>query len=285
MPAANRRKHYSKQDGRGRSLDEAHPDDRSSTGLKTAVSLSQLNGDQSGGGLLVPGEKKSSSKLSLLGEKLIDTAKQIGEKKAKKSKSPFSNFLKSKTRDSSPQGSKRTRSVEYGSLDRRQMPGAQNQKERKLSPKPRSQTLPPSKTMDSVTTDGETPSSQGPVINIEAPRGIIPYEFQDALGKRHMFGRDFTGSEGSDPDNSESDLQELMAIADSIDEYNFSVRIFPGQDPAQVFVGWVTPGFHFNESNFDMKKTRHVVLTVLDNNYAIRQRYVELKLFVGYFCL
>ncbi|XP_069116591.1 ryanodine receptor-like isoform X2 [Argopecten irradians] len=269
MRAGNRRKNFSKPEGRGRSLDEAHPEDRASTGLKTAISESQLNGDQSSG-LLVPDEKKSSSKLSLLGDKLIDTAKQLSEKKAKKSKSPFGAFLK-KARDISPQGSKRTRSVEYGSLDRKQMPGYQMQREKKPSPQPRSQTLPPSKTTDSMTTNGETPTSQGPVINIEAPRGIIPYEFQDAMGKRHMFGRDFTGSEGSDPDNSEGDLQELMAIADSIDEYNFSVRIFPGQDPAQVFVGWVTPGFHFNESNFEMKKTRHVVLSVLDNNYAIKQ--------------
>lgn len=209
----------------------------------------------------------------------MDTARQLSEKKqaGKKSKSPFGALLNRKDKNA-PVAGKRARSVEYGQSEERRVNSFRIGKDKKKasSPQPnKSATLPlsKSKTSESMETEPDHTSSHGPVINIEAPRGIIPYEFQDAMGRRQQFGgRDFTGSEGSDPEQSEGDLQELMAVADTIDEYTYSVRIFPGQDPAQVYVGWVSPGFHFNEKLFDNKKTRHVVLSTMDDGYNIRQR-------------
>ncbi|KAK3094056.1 hypothetical protein FSP39_023525 [Pinctada imbricata] len=257
-----RRRRYKKSE-RGNSLDESASDGNSQTGLKSAASESQLNqADKSG--LAVPETKRTSSKLSLLGDKLIDTAKALSTKETKKGKSSgFPNiFKKSKSRDPSPHDSKRTRSVEYGSIDRRHHV---HQKDTHRHAQSRASTLPMSKTSDSMESENGG-TSQGPVINIEAPRGMIPYEFQDALGRR----RDF-GSEGSEPDLSEADMAELSAMADMIDEYHYAVRILPGQDPNQVWVGWVTPSFHFCESAFDMKKTRHVVVSTLDIDYNMKQ--------------
>lgn len=42
----------------------------------------------------------------------------------------------------------------------------------------------------------------------------------------------------------ENDDMELQAIMEYVDEYYYGVRIFPGQDPAKVFVGWTTSRFH-----------------------------------------
>ena len=49
----------------------------------------------------------------------------------------------------------------------------------------------------------------------------------------------------------ESDAAALQAYADKVDEYYYGLRIFPGQDPASVWVGWVTTQFHFYASSFD----------------------------------
>ena len=75
------------------------------------------------------------------------------------------------------------------------------------------------------------------------------------------------GSYGSDALEFEADTQGLEAYLDIIDEYYYGVRIFPGQDPASVYIGWVTPGFHQYSSSFDMKKIRNVVVCSMDPDY------------------
>ena len=51
---------------------------------------------------------------------------------------------------------------------------------------------------------------------------------------------------------------------DVIDEYYYGVRIFPGQDPLQVYVGWVTPQYRSHSDLFDMKSVRNVIITTAD---------------------
>ena len=36
-----------------------------------------------------------------------------------------------------------------------------------------------------------------------------------------------------------------------INEFYYGVRIFPGQDPAHVWIGWVTPKYHFHSAQFN----------------------------------
>ncbi|KAK1889355.1 Ryanodine receptor 3, partial [Dissostichus eleginoides] len=44
----------------------------------------------------------------------------------------------------------------------------------------------------------------------------------------------------------------------SITTYYHSVRVFAGQDPASIWVGWVTPDYHFYSKNFGLNKMRRV---------------------------
>ena len=55
-------------------------------------------------------------------------------------------------------------------------------------------------------------------------------------------------------------------------QYMFSVRILPGQDLSQIWVGWVTSGFHFyNSETFDMGMARTVTLTLGDTKGRITE--------------
>ena len=83
----------------------------------------------------------------------------------------------------------------------------------------------------------------------------------------------------SDNLETDADFQELEANMDVIDEYYYGVRVFPGQDPNQVYIGWVTPQFHMYEQEFDLKKVRHVVVHSLDVDGGVRSRYVIQALF------
>ncbi|XP_023662899.1 ryanodine receptor 1b isoform X3 [Paramormyrops kingsleyae] len=47
--------------------------------------------------------------------------------------------------------------------------------------------------------------------------------------------------------------------------YYYSVRIFAGQEPSGVWVGWVTPDFHQYDLHFDLNKVRCVTVTVGDD--------------------
>ncbi|XP_043918075.1 LOW QUALITY PROTEIN: ryanodine receptor 1-like [Protopterus annectens] len=46
--------------------------------------------------------------------------------------------------------------------------------------------------------------------------------------------------------------------------YYYSVRIFAGQEPTGVWVGWVTPDYHQYDLNFDLPKIRTATMTVGD---------------------
>ncbi|XP_063287318.1 ryanodine receptor 1 isoform X3 [Pelobates fuscus] len=47
--------------------------------------------------------------------------------------------------------------------------------------------------------------------------------------------------------------------------YYYSVRIFAGQEPTGVWVGWVTPDYHLYDMNFDLNKVRQATITMGDD--------------------
>lgn len=47
-----------------------------------------------------------------------------------------------------------------------------------------------------------------------------------------------------------------------INEYFYGVRIFPGQDPTHVYVGWVTTQYHFHGLEFNLEKVRRSSVAV-----------------------
>ena len=48
-------------------------------------------------------------------------------------------------------------------------------------------------------------------------------------------------------------------------QYYYSVRVLPGQDPFNVWVGWVTSDFHQHGPTFDPNRTRTVTVTLGDD--------------------
>uniref|UniRef100_A0A3P9PYD1 Ryanodine receptor 1 n=1 Tax=Poecilia reticulata TaxID=8081 RepID=A0A3P9PYD1_POERE len=48
-------------------------------------------------------------------------------------------------------------------------------------------------------------------------------------------------------------------------QYYYSVRIYAGQEPSCVWVGWVTPDYHQYDPTFDLSKVRNVTVTVGDD--------------------
>ncbi|XP_067310941.1 ryanodine receptor 3 isoform X2 [Pseudorasbora parva] len=57
----------------------------------------------------------------------------------------------------------------------------------------------------------------------------------------------------------------------SITTYYHSVRIFAGQDPSCVWVGWVTPDYHYYSNNFNLSKNRTVTITLGDERGRVHE--------------
>lgn len=50
-----------------------------------------------------------------------------------------------------------------------------------------------------------------------------------------------------------------------INEYFYGVRVFPGQDPTHVYVGWVTTQYHYFSNEFNQSKVRKASVTLVDD--------------------
>lgn len=79
-----------------------------------------------------------------------------------------------------------------------------------------------------------------------AASAAAPSQFAGLNEQRHSvtsanYNADGTGDSAA---SVEEDFFAMQELGDQVDEYYYGVRIFPGQDPAQVWVGWVTPHYH-----------------------------------------
>ncbi|MEQ2233165.1 Ryanodine receptor 1, partial [Ilyodon furcidens] len=61
------------------------------------------------------------------------------------------------------------------------------------------------------------------------------------------------------------DDRDDMDIILNTTTYYYSVRIFAGQEPGGVWVGWVTPDYHQYDLHYDLSKVRNVTVTVGDD--------------------
>uniref|UniRef100_A0A8C3RI37 Ryanodine receptor 3 n=1 Tax=Cyanoderma ruficeps TaxID=181631 RepID=A0A8C3RI37_9PASS len=69
-------------------------------------------------------------------------------------------------------------------------------------------------------------------------------------------------------------LKTLISITKmhfSFFQYFYSLRIFAGQDPSSVWVGWVTPDYHFYSENFDLNKNCTVTVTLGDERGRVHE--------------
>uniref|UniRef100_A0A8D0E9V2 Ryanodine receptor 2 n=1 Tax=Salvator merianae TaxID=96440 RepID=A0A8D0E9V2_SALMN len=84
------------------------------------------------------------------------------------------------------------------------------------------------------------------------------------------------------PDYTSSHSARLTedVLADERDDYDclmqtstyyYSVRIFPGQEPANIWVGWITSDFHQYDTNFDLDRVRTVTVTLGDEKGKVHE--------------
>ncbi|KAM6354670.1 ryanodine receptor 2 [Podargus strigoides] len=84
------------------------------------------------------------------------------------------------------------------------------------------------------------------------------------------------------PDYSTSHSARLTedVLADDRDDYDYlmqtstyyySVRIFPGQEPANVWVGWITSDFHQYDTSFDLERVHTVTVTLGDEKGKVHE--------------
>ncbi|KAJ7424709.1 hypothetical protein BTVI_05383 [Pitangus sulphuratus] len=76
-------------------------------------------------------------------------------------------------------------------------------------------------------------------------------------------------------ENASSDVfqkrKHSQEIAAPSTTYFYSLRIFAGQDPSSVWVGWVTPDYHFYSENFDINKNCTVTVTLGDERGRVHE--------------
>ncbi|KAL1472514.1 hypothetical protein MTO96_039268, partial [Rhipicephalus appendiculatus] len=61
------------------------------------------------------------------------------------------------------------------------------------------------------------------------------------------------------------------SVLDLVDEYFFGLRVFPGQDPNHVYVGWVTTSYKFYDRTFGNSKVRKVAFHGLSEDGLVHQ--------------
>ncbi|KAH9493479.1 Ryanodine receptor 2 [Dermatophagoides farinae] len=114
---------------------------------------------------------------------------------------------------------------------------------------------------------------QAPPIDVSNAsfRGLQPPFPTSTIGRRRSTIAAAAGSGGRRgsrvkmetetlPDETNDLLDET--VLDLVDEYFYGLRIFPGQDPNHVYVGWVTPNFKHFDKTFDSAMIKKVTLQV-----------------------
>ncbi|XP_068071751.2 ryanodine receptor 3 isoform X2 [Danio rerio] len=57
----------------------------------------------------------------------------------------------------------------------------------------------------------------------------------------------------------------------SITKYFYSVKVFAGQDPSSVWLGWVTPDYHYYSKHFSLDTVRTVTVTLGDERGRVHE--------------
>ncbi|XP_072162212.1 ryanodine receptor isoform X2 [Bemisia tabaci] len=92
---------------------------------------------------------------------------------------------------------------------------------------------------------------------------LVPPAIPDRnpTGPKQMSGSPLTSSGVEAIGNEIYDVECLKMM----NEYFYAVRIFPGQDPTHVYIGWVTTQYHLHSSTFNQSHVRQSNITVLDD--------------------
>lgn len=61
-----------------------------------------------------------------------------------------------------------------------------------------------------------------------------------------------------------------------MNEYFYGVRVFPGQDPTHVYVGWVTSQYHLHTKDFNLSRVRKSSVAIVDEYDRLAEQYVSI---------
>ena len=107
---------------------------------------------------------------------------------------------------------------------------------------------------------------------------LMPPQIPDRLTRQRLSVTNISQPQPSDGESSGDDIgtafdAECLRL---INEYYYGVRIFPGQDPAHVYVGWVTTQYHIHGTTFSQEAVRKVTVAATDGYGQIADRWVVL---------
>ena len=65
-----------------------------------------------------------------------------------------------------------------------------------------------------------------------------------------------------------------------MNEYFYGVRIFPGQDPSSVYLGWVTTQYHLHSADFSHDQVRVATVQKLDSYGGVQESVDRLSCYM-----
>ncbi|XP_055337214.1 ryanodine receptor-like isoform X3 [Paramacrobiotus metropolitanus] len=142
---------------------------------------------------------------------------------------------------------------------------------------------PMNQTMTQVTSDGmlRTPditlaagTAGGPALTLRMPTPLpsftnaqdlmTPTPDIEMMTPRVAFGVDDQNRPLSGLSGMSDVTTASSTVFDLVTEFHYAVRIFPGQDPKCVYIGWVTSDFHHAQSPFALDYVRRAEAKILD---------------------
>uniref|UniRef100_A0A6P7G955 Ryanodine receptor-like n=1 Tax=Diabrotica virgifera virgifera TaxID=50390 RepID=A0A6P7G955_DIAVI len=210
-------------------------------------------------GLAIPvgrGVHRSSSELNMNRYNEMNGAQEKGDDKKKRGRSPFRFF------------SKKNREGTSGERDKKG-------KARTPEPSPRTADLSPQARSVGLSNTGlattglsnlqrRSTMKQSQVKNATATQPLgsqLDLQPQSPADRQQ---KQLTVTQPSDIESVGNEIYDAECLK-LINEYFYGVRIFPGQDPAHTYVGWVTTQYHLHSKDFNQNQVLKSSVIVLDD--------------------
>lgn len=121
-------------------------------------------------------------------------------------------------------------------------------------------------------------SAGNPMVTIRGPTPNMSFNSASDLllddgnsSPRVVFGMDDPTRTGT-PNSSGMDMTPIDSNVFSLmSEFNYAIRIFPGQEAKCVFVGWVTSDFHQASNPFALSGVRKSEVRILDSSGQLKE--------------
>lgn len=118
-----------------------------------------------------------------------------------------------------------------------------------------------------VTDDTSCDAQNGSISGLRSYLSSAPDRSVDLLFHNISVVKSFGKVTAIKADTITLDLTVTLSV-----QHYYSVRIFPGQEPSSVWVGWVTSDFHQYDPSFELHNVRTVTVTLGDEKGKVHER-------------